>query len=251
MHATHIGPVSTSNLSITSTFHIPKLVINLISVGQLCDLGLTVIFSSSGCHVQDPRTRQVIGIGRKVGRMFELVHLRTPPDITTSTLSAAPALSISSRTPPNNTTSTLSAASALSISSQELWHSRLGHVSLDRLKSLISTGRLGKVKSESVSCLSCQLGKQPALSFNKSDSISSTPFDLIHSDVWGPSPHNTMGGSKYFVVFIYDYTRFTWIYLMKNHSELPQLYYNFAQMIQTQFSRSIKTFRADNVMEYK
>ena len=38
---------------------------------------------------------------------------------------------------------------------------------------------------------------------------------------------------------------------MKNRFELPQLYYNFAKMIQTQFSQSIKVFRADNVMEYK
>ena len=132
--------------------------------------------------------------------MFEIVHLRTPPDVTTTALSAAP---------------------ALSTSSLELWHSRLGHMSIDRLKSLISTGRLGTVKSESLSCLSCQLGKQPALSITKSDYISSAPFDLIHSDVWGPSPHTTMGGSKYFVVFLDDYTRFTWIYLMKNRSELP------------------------------
>ena len=38
---------------------------------------------------------------------------------------------------------------------------------------------------------------------------------------------------------------------MKNCSELPQLYYNFAQMIQTQFSQSIKTFCADNAIAYK
>ena len=43
------------------------MTINLISVGQLCDLGLNVVFSSSGCYVQDPQTTQVIGIGRKVG----------------------------------------------------------------------------------------------------------------------------------------------------------------------------------------
>ena len=38
---------------------------------------------------------------------------------------------------------------------------------------------------------------------------------------------------------------------MKNRSELPQIYYNFARMVQTQFSRPIKVFRADNAMEYK
>ena len=36
-------------------------------------------------------------------------------------------------------------------------------------------------------CTSCQLGKQPALSFNNNESISNSIFELIHSDVWGPS----------------------------------------------------------------
>ncbi len=42
--------------------------------------------------------------------------------------------------------------------------------------------------------MSCQLGKQPALPFNNSESIASATFDLIHSDLWGPSPVPTVGG---------------------------------------------------------
>ena len=78
LHINHTGSVSTSNLSLPTTFHVPKLTINLISVGQLCDVGLQVIFFSSYCHVQDTQTGQVIGIGPKVGYMFELIHLHTP-----------------------------------------------------------------------------------------------------------------------------------------------------------------------------
>ena len=55
---------------------------------------------------------------------------------------------------------------------------------------------------------SCQLGKQPALSFNNSESISNSIFELIHSDIWGPSPVTSIGGSRYFVVFIDDYSRY-------------------------------------------
>lgn len=57
LHVTHIGPVFTSNLSLSYTFHVPQLIINLISIGQLCDLGLTVVLLSSSCHVQYPRTK--------------------------------------------------------------------------------------------------------------------------------------------------------------------------------------------------
>ena len=59
---------------------------------------------------------------------------------------------------------------------------------------LVSRGLLGSVFSSPFDCMPCQLGKQPALPFNNSESITSTTFDLIHSDVWGPSPIPTVGG---------------------------------------------------------
>ena len=94
------------------------------------------------------------------------------------------------------------------------------------------------------------MAKQPALSFNKSDSFSHASFKLIHSDIWGPSPTATVRKSKYYVIFVDDFSRYIWIYLMHNRSELAQIDYTFAQMISTQFSKSIKVFCTDNAMEY-
>ncbi|GFS46412.1 hypothetical protein Acr_00g0102120 [Actinidia rufa] len=112
-------------------------------------------------------------------------------------------------------------------------------------------GVLGPTINEHLDCQSCQLAKQPALSFTKSTSVSSAPFALVHSDIWGPSPTSTMGGSQYFVIFVDDFLRYTWLYLLKNRSQLQQTYYyDFARMIKTQFSRDIKVFRSDNAQEY-
>ena len=86
------------------------------------------------------------------------------------------------------------------MSSFHLWHCQLGHVSFCRLKTLVSSGQLGHDCLEDVDCLSCQIAKQPALPFNKSNFISTVPLDLVHSDIWGPSPTPTMGGSRYFVM---------------------------------------------------
>ena len=94
------------------------------------------------------------------------------------------------------------------------------------------------------------LGKQPTLPFNSSESISTDIFDLIHSDVCGPSPVSSIGGSRYFVVFVDDYSRYSWIFHMKYRSELLQVYSNFAKMVETQFSKRIKIFRSDNALEY-
>ena len=97
----------------------------------------------------------------------------------------------------------------------------------------------------------CQFGKQTAIPFNNSVSHSLSPFDLIHSDVWGPSPITTQGGSRYFVIFVDDFSRYTWIYLFKNCSELYHIYRDFTKMIETQFSKPIKVFRSDYAQEYK
>jgi hypothetical protein len=71
---------------------------------------------------------------------------------------------------------------AITITSS-LWHSRLGHASLPRVQLLASQGHLGSVNFQSFDCVSCRLGKQTHLSFNKSESFSPAPFDLVHSDI--------------------------------------------------------------------
>jgi hypothetical protein len=70
---------------------------------------------------------------------------------------------------------------------------------------LATNDQLGSDGFESFDCVACQLGKKSSLPFNKSDSISFTPFDLVHSNVWGPMPIPTMGGSRYFVIFVDDF----------------------------------------------
>src|SRR5262249_1890603 len=114
------------------------------------------------------------------------------------------------------------------------WHLRPKHVSL-RLNSLISSGCLGSIKSEHFNCDSCQLAKHHALPFNTSNSTSYASFDLIHSDIWELAPIPTTGGSQCFMIFVDDYSHYTWIYLVKNKSEFHNIYIQFSRMIHRQF----------------
>ena len=86
--------------------------------------------------------------------------------------------------------------------------------------------------------------------FNFSESISIDIFDLIYYDIWGPSPVSRIGGSRYFVVFVDNYSCYSWIFHMKHHSELLQVYSNFANMVETQIFKHIKNFRSNNALEY-
>ena len=65
---------------------------------------------------------------------------------------------------------------------------------------------LGSDLNKSFDCIPCQFGKQTALPFNNSVSHALSSFDLIHFDVWGPSPISTLGGSRYFVIFVDDFS---------------------------------------------
>ena len=101
-----------------------------------------------------------------------------------------------------------------------LWHSCLGHVSFSHLKSLASTGALGKLQTHDISyCCECKLAKVLALPFNQSSFVSSSPFGLIHSNVWGSSPIPTKDGSQCYVSFIDDHTLYCWDHLMKHRYE--------------------------------
>ena len=82
-----------------------------------------------------------------------------------------------------------------SIPSLALWHARLGHTSSSWVQQLAFRGLLGSVSTENFDRVSCQLGKQLALPFNISESISTDIFDLIHSDVWGSSSISSICGS--------------------------------------------------------
>ena len=68
--------------------------------------------------------------------------------------------------------------------------------------------------------------------------------------MFGDLPVASIGGSRYFVVFIDNYSRYSWIFPMKSRSEILPIYNNFAKMVETQFSKRIKTFRSDNALEY-
>ena len=87
-----------------------------------------------------------------------------------------------------------------------LLHAQLGHPSLDKMQQLVPS--LSKLSN--FSCESCLLGKHSRSSFPSSVSQrASSPFALVHSDIWGPSRVESNLGFQYFITFIDDYSRCT------------------------------------------
>jgi hypothetical protein len=129
-------------------------------------------------------------------------------------------------------------AASAAVASFAQWHHCLGHLCGSHLSTLIKSVCLGPTHVESsFHCKGCPLGKQIQLPYFlpyfPSDSHSARPFDLIDSDIWGPAPFVSKGGHKYYVIFIDDHSRYTWIYFMKRRYELVSIYKSFAHMVDT------------------
>lgn len=204
------------SLSLDSVLLVPDCPFNLVSVSRLTrSQNCSITFTSDSFFIQDRNTKQMIGTGYESRGLY---YLQSPSSIA-CTISESPSL----------------------------LHRRLGHPNLNKLRKMVP--QLSHLQS--LECESCQLGKHVRSSFSSStQSQAYAPFDVIHSDIWGPSRVTSILGPKYFVTFIDEFSRCTWIYLLKERSELFGVFQNFFKEIQNQFNSSIRILRSDNAKEY-
>jgi Reverse transcriptase (RNA-dependent DNA polymerase)/Integrase core domain len=106
------------------------------------------------------------------------------------------------------------------------------------------------LNEENFICETYIKAKSHRTSFGNSLNKCVEPFELIHTDVWGPSPVISKSGGKWYVIFVDDCTRMTWLYILKTKDEVSKIFQNFYKMIITQFEKRIKVIRSDNGTEY-
>ena len=131
------------------------------------------------------------------------------------------------------------------LSSIDDWHAHLGHPHNCIVSQIINNYNISVSSSNKSPCSSCILGKFAKLPFAAVEHTSNAPFQIIHSDVWGPSPILSFHGYRYFIVFIDDFTRFSWIYFLKNKSDVYSTFLNFESYVHRQFNSKILAFHSD------
>ena len=75
-----------------------------------------------------------------------------------------------------------------------------------------------------------------------------SPFGVVHTDIWGPTRVKSVSDISYFVTFIDDYSRVTWLFLMKDRSKILSIFQSFHKEISAQFNCSLKILRSDNAL---
>ena len=132
------------------------------------------------------------------------------------------------------------------------WHARLDHPSLRIVRQVLSKHHLAISTNKSPPvCHACQLGKSHRLPFYLSPSRSQFPLDLIFTDVWGPSPHLSNNGNRYYVCFIDDYSKFIWLFPFCAKSDVFNIFLKFQKFVERYFDRKIKSLQSDWGGEYR
>ena len=135
------------------------------------------------------------------------------------------------------------------MSTNHLYHGGMiacGHPSVPIVTRVISSNSLpclAESNKESV-CDACQQAKSYQLRYPRSSSVSSHPLELIFSDVWGPAP-SFVGGNKYYVSFIDNYSKFTWVYLLKFKYDVFQRFHEFQNLVERLFDQKIVSMQTD------
>ena len=88
------------------------------------------------------------------------------------------------------------------------------------------------------------------MSFHSSNKRANKILELVHSDVFGPVSVPSLHNSVYYVSFIDYFSRNTWIYFLRNKSEVFDIFREFKVVVENQTGKKIKALRTDNGGEF-
>ena len=226
----NIGSFSLSSLPtplfFSNVLHVPSMSKNLISVSALCiDNPINVLFFNSFFQVQD--LHMGVTLVRMQRRDDVYYWLKSVP-LQFSALA-------------------LSSSTQFSLIAISMWHSRLGHPSLPIFQKFLNVLSISFPEDHlcSFSCNSCNINKSHKLPFAKSSITSSSPLDVIFSDVW-TSPISSSDDFLYYVIFVYHFTKYIWFYPLRRKSDVHSTFVAFKQLVENYFTTTIKTLYTDN-----
>lgn len=215
---------SPMDILIPDVLFVPTMVVNLLSLSQLCANGAA--FSGSGTSIT------IVGMA---GNSYFVCEKTDDERLWQCKVRLLSSESIFS-------------------ASAETWHYRLGHLNYEAIKRLASAGSIklsSRVASSSQNtCITCQKSKICRLPFTSHFPVSSNVLNPIHSDVIGPFPAS-LGGARYLVSFIDDCSRYATIFPIKAKSDVFDCFVKFKSQVELLFNTKIKFFHSDRGGEYQ
>jgi hypothetical protein len=202
--------------------HVLDLRKNVISTGHLASEGCISTFTDKAWKVT--KGSLVIAKGEKVGTLYLCT---------------------------GNTDSSISLAYARVDTT--LWHHRLGHMSEKGMHILHKMNLFPDLKKVDMDfCMSTMFmeNKKRVRFIRVRKEKKSEKLELVHIDVWGPSHVSSLGGSHYYVTFIYDATRKTWVDCIRQKSDVFDTFKKWKALVENETRKRLKCLRSHNGDEY-
>ena len=211
---------------IRDVYYVPDLKSNILSMGQLMEKGYSILMKDRVLYLKDKSDRLIARVEMKKNRMYKL-DLKIVQE----------------------------RCLKLDVKDEAMmWHFRFGHLHFGGLAELVKKEMvrgLPTVEFEKKFCEECVLGKHPRTSFSRTAEYrAKEQLGLIHTDICGPITPESFSGKRYFISFIDDFSRKTWVYFLKEKSEVFQVFKRFKAMVEKETGMPIKSVRSDRGGEF-
>ena len=211
---------------ITNILYVEGLRVNLLSISQICDQDLMVLFSKGKFLVMDESGKKLISGVRTLDNCYCLVP---NADIV---------------------------CNSIRLPNEDLWHQRMGHASYKHLsivskhESVLGIPKLSRVSN--VMCGPCQLRKQTRAKYpGIQTSATSRPLELIHLDLMGLTRTESLGGKRYSMVVLDNFTRYTQVILLRSKFDAPEHIETLCTRLQNEKSLKIDRIQSDHGKEFE
>ena len=218
---------------IDQVLYVPGLQGNLLSIGQLAEKGIECRFSSQGAVLR--QGSETLANARREGRNFVLHPTQGAHEARNATV----ATDHGQRNPDPD--------------SYELWHRRLGHIGEEKMRLLQTTvtGVTDLAAGPQQPCEACALSKSVRTISKEAQERATRRLQRVYTDFWGPFATPTPNGARYMLTFTDDFTRKSWIFLVRARTELYEKFREWQMEVERQSNERLQTIRCDNAREYQ
>ncbi|CAI7863435.1 unnamed protein product, partial [Closterium sp. NIES-54] len=245
-HSSTVLPCPAAPSGLLSGLHLPSFSTNLVSGADLQDAWVDQ-FTARGqrvTHCTCSRTgRHLATFTRRPGSSLYTLTTASPPVTASGQVAASgQVFSAASRSGPASAPCSCRPLSHKTL----LWHHRLGHPSLPRLRGMASRALVSGLPRSlpplppgpAPTCVPCVEGRQRAAPHSSSFPPTEAPLQTLHMDVWGPARVRGQGHKRYFLLVVDDYSRYTTVFPLRSKGEVPEVLIDWIRGARCQLSES-------------
>ena len=208
-----------------NVWYVPNASVNLFSVKAVAQNGFSVLLDGKGVQVREGHTGSLVATGYLNNELYlmKMRDVKPNQDVQVNLTFVTDTL--------------------------QVFHERFAHQNKRHVKQILKRMDIDVASANEELCDGCMLGKMHRLPFKRRENRATQVGELIHADVNGPMSKNSLGGSRYYVCFTDDFSKFRRIFFLKRKNEVCGVLKQFLNEAITN-GHPIKRFRSDGGKEF-